>query len=55
MTLATAYAPGRSSYFDRFASAGCDPALLRTIEAYFSEGLGIDADDQRSLHTILVK
>jgi hypothetical protein len=25
-----------------------------SIEAYFSEGLGIDADDQQSLHTILV-
>jgi protein-tyrosine phosphatase len=63
--------------FDRFASVGGDPALLRpvlgvesaylhaafdevhskfgSIEAYFSEGLGIDADDQRSLHTILVR
>ena len=26
-----------------------------SIEAYFSQGLGIDADDQQSLHAILVK
>jgi protein-tyrosine phosphatase len=69
--------PALKPYFDRFASAGGDPALLRpvlgvepaylhaaldemhnrfgTIEAYFTEGLGIDADDQQSLHAILVK
>jgi protein-tyrosine phosphatase len=66
--------PALKPYFDRFASAGGDPALLRpvlgvepaylhaavdgmhsrfgTIEAYFSQGLGIDAADQQSLHTI---
>jgi protein-tyrosine phosphatase len=69
--------PALKPYFDRFASAGGDPALLSpvlgvepsylraafdemhsrfgTIEAYFSQGLGIDADGQQSLHTILVK
>jgi protein-tyrosine phosphatase len=69
--------PALKPYFDRFASAGGDPALLTpvlgvepaylqaafdemhnrfgSIESYFTEGLGIDADDQQSLHAILVK
>jgi protein-tyrosine phosphatase len=68
--------PALKPYFDGFAAAGGDPALLApvlgvesaylraafdemhtrfgTIDAYFSDGLGIDADDQHALRAILV-
>ena len=68
--------PALQPYFDRFAAAGGDAALLTpvlgvesryldaaldelrsrfgTIENYFAQGLGIDADGQRTLRAIFV-